>query len=53
LYNFLTEGAVEAFWNNIDFEKIKPAQNLYEGLENIEEEREKRIRQSIRNWRNR
>ena len=53
LYNFLTEGAVEAFWNSIDFENIKPAQNLYEGLENIENEREQRIRQSIRNWRNR
>jgi hypothetical protein len=51
LYNFLTEGAVEAFWNNIDFDKIAPSKNIYEGLENIQNEREKRIRQEIRNRR--
>ena len=53
LYNFLTEGAVDAFWKGIDFEKIQPAQNVFEGLNNIENDREKMIRQSIRNWRNR
>jgi hypothetical protein len=51
LYNFLNEGAVEAFWNNIDFDKITPSKNIYEGLENITNERERRIRQEIRNRR--
>ena len=52
LYNFLNEGAVEAFWNSIDFENIKPSQNLYEGLNNIADERERAIRRQLRSKRN-
>jgi hypothetical protein len=52
LYNFLNEGAVEAFWNNIDFENIKPSQNLYEGLNNIADEKERNIRRQLRSRRN-
>lgn len=52
LYNFLNEGAVEAFWNSIDFENIKPSQNLYEGLNNITDERERAIRRQLRSKRN-
>lgn len=48
LYNFVNEGAVEAFWKNIDFENIKPSKNIYEGLNNITNERERNIRASFR-----
>ena len=52
LYNFLNEGAVETFWNSIDFENIKPSQNLYEGLNNIADEKERNIRRQLRSRRN-
>ena len=48
LYNFVNEGAVERFWNSINFDEIKPAQNIYEGLENIEDEYERNIRAKLR-----
>ena len=48
LYNFMNEGAVEAFWKNIDFENIKPSKSIYEGLNNITNERERNIRASFR-----
>lgn len=48
LYNFVNEGAVEAFWKNIDFENIKPSKNVYEGLKDITNERERNIRASFR-----
>lgn len=51
LYNFVNEGAVERFWNNIDFESVKPVQNIYEGLEAIEDERERAIRMKLRSGR--
>lgn len=51
LYNFVTEGAIERFWNSIDFEDIKPANNIYEGLEQIEDERERQIRMKLRSSR--
>lgn len=51
LYNFVNEGAVERFWNNIDFESVKPIQNIYEGLEAIEDERERAIRMKLRSGR--
>lgn len=50
LYNFLTEGAVEAFWKGIDFENIKPT-NINEGLEQFTNERERNIRRQLRSWR--
>lgn len=51
LYNLVNEGAVERFWNNIDFESVKPVQNIYEGLEAIEDERERAIRMKLRSGR--
>lgn len=48
LYNFMNEGAVERFWNAIDFAEVKPVQSVYEGLETIEDERERSIRARIR-----
>lgn len=48
LYNFLNEGAVERFWNAINFDEVKPVQNIYEGLETIQDERERSIRARIR-----
>lgn len=51
LYDFTNEGAIDRFWANIDFEDVKPIQNIYEGLETIVDERERNIRQSIRSWR--
>lgn len=48
LYNFINEGAINRFWNSIDFASIKPVQNIYEGLESIENEREKEIRMKLR-----
>ena len=50
LYNFLVEGAVEKFWEGIDFDQIKPTKNIYEGLENIEDEQERLIRAQIRRF---
>lgn len=51
LYNFVTEGAIERFWNSIDFAEIKPTQNIYEGLEAIQDERERAIRAKLRSSR--
>ena len=48
LYNFVNEGSVEAFWKNIDFENIKPSKSVYEGLNDIVNERERNIRASFR-----
>lgn len=48
LYNFLNEGAVERFWNSINFEEVKPVNNIYEGLETIQDERERAIRAKLR-----
>ena len=48
LYNLVNEGAIERFWNSIDFAEIKPTQNIYEGLEAIRDERERTIRAKLR-----
>lgn len=48
LYNLTTEGAVERFWNSINFDEIKPTNNIYEGLNNIEDEYERNIRAKLR-----
>ena len=53
LYNFVNEGSIEAFWNNIKFEDVKPVANVYEGLENIQDEKEKAMRASLRRFANR
>ena len=52
LYNFTNEGAIERFWQNINFDEIKPA-NIYEGLQEVENERERSIRQQLRSWKSR
>ena len=51
LYNFMNEGAVEAFWNGIDFNNITPTKNIYEGLNDITNEHERNIRRQLRSWR--
>ena len=51
LYDFTNEGAINRFWNNIDFSDVKEVKNVYEGLETIADERERNIRQSLRSWR--
>ena len=51
LYDFTNEGAINRFWNNIDFSDVKEVNNVYEGLETIADERERNIRQSLRSWR--
>lgn len=51
LYDFTNEGAIDRFWANINFNEVKPINNIYEGLEAIVDEKERAIRQSIRSWR--
>ena len=53
LYDFTNEGAIDRFWNNIDFTEVKPINNVYEGLETIVDEKERSIRASLRSWRTR
>ena len=52
LYDFTNEGAIERFWANIEFDEVKPIKNVYEGLEQVVDERERAIRASIRSWKN-
>lgn len=51
LYNFTNEGAVAEFWSKIDFENIKPSQSIYEGLDKVQDERERNIRAQFRRFR--
>lgn len=51
IYDLTTEGAIEKFWESISFEDIKPTQTIYEGLENVIDERERNIRAQFRSWR--
>ena len=53
LYNFTNEGAIERFWESINFDEVKPSNTIYEGLENIEDERERAIRAQLRGWKSR
>lgn len=53
LYNFTLEGAIDRFWASIDFGKITPSNNIYEGLNDIPNERERSIRMQMRKWHNR
>ena len=50
LYDFSREGAIQHFWESIDFDKIAPIKRLNEDLNNITDEWEKRVRASIRGW---
>lgn len=47
LYDFTNEGAIQRFWESIEFENIKPATSIYEGMENMDE-RERNIRLAFR-----
>ena len=51
IYDFTCEGAIEKFWESINFDEIKPAQSIYEGLDNVIDERERNIRAQFRSWR--
>jgi hypothetical protein len=51
LYNLTNEGAIERFWQNINFEEIKPSA-VYESIQSVEDEHERRIRQQLRSWKN-
>ena len=48
LYDFTNEGAIDRFWNNIEFDDVKPIHNVYEGLELITDEKERAIRAAFR-----
>lgn len=48
LFDFTNEGAIDRFWAGINFEEVKPAASVYEGLENITDERERAIRAGFR-----
>lgn len=48
LFDFTNEGAIERFWAGINFEEIKPAPNVYEGLDQITDVRERQIRAGFR-----
>lgn len=51
LYNFINEGAIERFWETINFDTVTPSKSIYEGLESIENERERQIRMKLRSSR--
>jgi hypothetical protein len=51
LYNFNNEGAIQRFWESIDFNVVPQVKNIYEGLEQIADERERAIRAQFRAWR--
>ena len=53
LYDWTKPNAIENFWESIDFNAQIKTNSLYEGLNTITNERERAIRESIRNWRNR
>lgn len=48
LFDFTNEGAIERFWAGINFEEIKPAASVYEGLDQISDMRERQIRAGFR-----
>ena len=49
LYDFSKDGAIQRFWENIDFEKLTPSKIVTEGADK-QEEWEKQIRESISRW---
>jgi phenylpyruvate tautomerase PptA (4-oxalocrotonate tautomerase family) len=52
LYNFTNEGAIGRFWQGVNFEEV-PTSNVYEGLQVVEDERERNIRMQLRGWKSR
>ena len=51
IYNFSSEGSIQRFWESIDFNAVPQIKNIYEGLDQIADERERAIRESFRRWR--
>ena len=52
IYNFTNEGSIKRFWESIDFNAVPQVKNIYEGLDQITDERERAIRAQFRRWRN-
>ena len=52
IYNFNNDGAIQRFWESIDFNAQPQVKSIYEGLEQIADERERAIRAQFRRWRN-
>lgn len=48
IFDFSNEGAIERFWESVNFEEIKPVTSVYEGLENIQDVQERAIRAAFR-----
>lgn len=53
LYDWSRPNAIENFWENVDFNATPQTKNLFEGLDDVIDDREKQLRASIRAWRNR
>lgn len=51
IYNFTNENAVQRFWESIDFDNITPVNHVYEGLNQIMDQRERSIREALRRHR--
>lgn len=51
IYNFNNEGSIQRFWESIDFNATPQVKSIYEGLDQIADERERAIRESFRRWR--
>ena len=48
LYNFTQPGAIEKFWESVDFDKVAPVKNINEDLDNVKDQWEKNIRLAFR-----
>lgn len=50
LYNLNEDASIEGFWAKMDgeFDNIKGVKSIYEGLENVQDERERMIRAQLR-----
>lgn len=51
IYDFSIPGAIQKFWEGIDFGKIKPTKSVNEDLDSIENQREREIRAMFRRHR--
>lgn len=51
LWNFNNAGAIQRFWESIDFNVVPKTRNIYEGLDQVIDEQERAIRSSLRAWR--